>query len=312
MTRHQIGLDKRGTHPSLWRNRDYMLFWSGRTASALGTSMSGIAFPLLILALTRSPALAGLGGALRSVPYVLLSLPAGALIDRWDRRRVMLLCDVARAFTLGGIPLAWWLGRLSLAQLYAATTIEGTLLLFYNTASLSALPRLVPREQLAAASSRDEGAYYAASLLGPAIGTVLYQVARVLPFLADALSYLVSVLSLLLIKTDLRQDTGAEPRSRHLGADMLEGLAWLWRQPIIRAVSLLDAADTLVVSNAGLVVIVLAQQHHAAPTTIGTIFSIAGIGGVLGSIAGASVQKRLSFGQTLIGTRWALAALWPL
>ncbi len=312
MTRHQIGLDKRGTHPSLWRNRDYMLFWSGRTVSALGTSMSGLAFPLLILALTRSPGLAGLGGALRSVPYVLLSLPAGALVDRWDRRRVMLLCDAARAFTLGSIPLMWWLGRLSLAQLYAATTIEGTLLLFYNTANLSALPRLVPREQLAAASSQDEGAYYAASLLGPAVGAVLYQVTRVLPFLADALSYIVSVLSLLLIKTDLRQDKGAETRSRRLGADMLEGLVWLWRQPIIRAVSLLDAADTLVVSNAGLVVIVLAQQHHAAPATIGTIFSIAGIGGVLGSIAGAAVQKRLSFGQTLIGTRWTLAALWPL
>lgn len=296
----------------LWRNRDYLLFWSGRTISALGTSTSGIAFPLLILALTRSPALAGLAGALRAAPYVLLSLPAGALVDRWDRKRVMLLCDTARALTLGSIPLAWWAARLSLPQLYAATTIEGTLLLFYNTANLSALPRLVPREQLAAASAQDEGAYYAASLLGPALGGVLYQIARALPFLADALSYLVSVLSLLLIKTDLRQDTDGGVRPRHLGADMLEGLVWLWRQPIIRAVSMLDAADTLVVSNIGLVVIVLAQQHHATPTTIGAIFAVAGIGGVLGSVAGAYTQKRFSFGQTLIGARWALVALWPL
>jgi len=186
------------------------------------------------------------------------------------------------------------------------------LLLFYNTANLSALPRLVRQEQLGAASAQDEGAYYAASLLGPAVGGVLYQIARALPFLADALSYLVSVLSLLLIKTDLRQDTDGGARPRHLGADMLEGLVWLWCQPIIRAVSMLDAADTLVVSNIGLVVIVLAQQHHATPTTIGAIFAVAGIGGVLGSVAGAYTQKRFSFGQTLIGARWALVALWPL
>lgn len=303
-------VESRGRASSLWRNRDYTLFWSGRTVSALGTSMSGLAFPLLILALTRSPALAGLGGALRAVPYVLLSLPAGALVDRWDRKRVMLLCDSARALTLGSIPLAWWTGHLSVAQLYVATTVEGTLLLFYNTANISALPRLVPRAQLAVASARDEGAYYAAGLVGPAVGGVLYQATRVLPFLADALSYLVSVLSLLLIEADLRQDKRERPL--HLVAEMREGLTWLWRQPIIRAVSLLEAADTLVISGLGLVVIVLAQGYHATPATIGTIFSVAAVGGILGSLVGGQVQRRLSFGQTLIGARWALAALWPL
>jgi len=297
----------------LWRDRDYMLFWSGRTVSALGTSMSSIAFPLLILALTHSPALAGLAGALRAVPYALLGLPAGTLVDRWDRKRVMIVCDAARALTLGSIPLAWWTGHLSLPQLYAATTIEGALLVFYNTANIASLPRLVPQGQLAAASAQDEGAYYAASLVGPAVGGLLYQVARVLPFLGDALSYLFSVLSLLLIKADLRQEERGDPaRPRRLRADMLEGLVWLWRQPIIRAVSLLEAAETLVVSGLGLVVIVLAQRSHATPTTVGTIFAIAGVGGVLGSIAGAHARKHLSFGQTLIGARWALAALWPL
>lgn len=299
-----------GAATSLWRNRDYTLFWGGRTVSALGTSMSGFAFPLLILALTRSPALAGLGGGLRAVPYVLLSLPAGALVDRWDRKRVMLLCDAGRALTLASIPLAWWTAHLSLAQLYAATTVEGTLLLFYNTANLASLPRLVPRARLATASARDEGAYYAAGLLGPAVGGILYGIGRVLPFLADALSYLFSLLSLLLIKTDLRRE-GAAARPRHIGAEMVEGLVWLWRQPIIRAVSLLDAAEVLVVSNLGLVVIVLAQRQHAPVATIGTIFSIAGVGGVLGSIAGGYARKRLSFGWTMIGARWALAALWP-
>jgi MFS family permease len=165
----------------LWRNRDYLLFWGGRTVSALGTSMSGMAFPLLILAMTHSPALAGLAGSLRTLPYVLLSLPAGVLVDRCDRKRVMLLCDSVRAFTLGSVPFAWWLGHLIPAQLYVATTIEGTMLLFYNAANQAALPRLVPQARLAAAAAQDEGAYYAASLAGPAVGGALYQIGRGLP-----------------------------------------------------------------------------------------------------------------------------------
>src|SRR5438093_4331683 len=79
--------------PALWRNRDYMLLWSGQLVSTLGSAASQVVFPLLILAITNSPAAAGIAGALFMLPYALFSLPAGALIDRWDRKRVMVLCD---------------------------------------------------------------------------------------------------------------------------------------------------------------------------------------------------------------------------
>jgi MFS family permease len=92
--------------PSLWLNRDYLLLWSGQVISTLGTSASQIVYPLLILALTHSPASAGIAAALASVPYILFSLPVGALIDRWDRKRVMILCDVGRGLTLASIPAA--------------------------------------------------------------------------------------------------------------------------------------------------------------------------------------------------------------
>jgi MFS family permease len=91
---------------SLWRNRDYLLLWSGEIVSELGTQVSQLAYPLLILALTGSPAQAGLAGTLRSLPYLLLSLPAGALIDRWNRKLVMILCDTGRALCLASIALA--------------------------------------------------------------------------------------------------------------------------------------------------------------------------------------------------------------
>lgn len=92
--------------PSLWRNPDYVLLWAGQTISTAGSNMTGLAFPLLVLALTHSPAQAGIVEALAAVPYVVLSLPAGALVDRWNRKRTMIVCDLGRAVALGSIPLA--------------------------------------------------------------------------------------------------------------------------------------------------------------------------------------------------------------
>ena len=116
---------------SLWRNRDYLLLWSGQIISEIGSKSSLLAFPLLMLFLTGSPAQAGLLGALRGLPYILFCLPAGALIDRWNRKRVMILCDTGRALAMGSIPLAYVLGHLTLAQLYIVSFIEGTLYIFF-------------------------------------------------------------------------------------------------------------------------------------------------------------------------------------
>src|SRR5215469_14151737 len=111
----------------LWHNRDYLLLWSGQLLSNIGTQISQLAFPLLVLALTFSPAQAGIVAALRSLPFAVLCLPAGALVDRWDRRKVMLLCDTGRALALGSIPVALWAGHLSFLQLGLVALIEGTL-----------------------------------------------------------------------------------------------------------------------------------------------------------------------------------------
>src|SRR5438270_3170247 len=124
----------------LWRNRDYMLLWGGQVVSTAGSAASAIVYPLLILALTDSPAAAGLAGALRALPYLVFSLPAGALIDRWDRKRVMILCDTGRALALASIPLALAFGILTVAQLFIVSFIEGTLFVFFNIAEVACLP----------------------------------------------------------------------------------------------------------------------------------------------------------------------------
>src|SRR6266849_6570247 len=173
----------------LWRNRDYLLLWSGQTVSSIGSGVSQLAFPLLVLALTHSPAQAGIAGALRTLPYFIFTLPGGALIDRWNRKWVMILCDAGRALSLGSIPVAFVLGHLTIVQLYIVALLEGTLYVFFDLAETASLPRVVSREQLPAATAQNNVTFGITTLLGPPLGTVLYSVGRFLPFLADAVSY---------------------------------------------------------------------------------------------------------------------------
>ncbi len=295
---------------SLWRNRDYMLLWSGQMVSSIGTEVSTLAFPLLILALTGSPAQAGFAGALRAFPYLVFSLPAGALIDRWDRKRVMILCDSGRAFSMASIPVALALGHLFILQIYLVSLIEGTLFVFFNLAEVACLPRVVAKEQLPAASAQHEVSFGITALVGPSIGGALYSAARILPFLTDAISYAASVGSLFLIRTEFQQERAAS--QHNIWVDIREGLTWLWRHPLIRYMAILTGGYNLILAGYALIIIVLAQHQHASSLTIGLIFAAGGIGGLIGAIIAPFLQKRLSFAQAIIGVTCLTVIAIPL
>lgn len=301
------------SHPrrfALWRNRDYMLLWGGQVISSTGTQVSTLAFPLLILAITRSPALAGFAGALRALPYLLFSLPAGALLDRWDRKRTMIVCDIGRALAMASIPIALLIGHLTVVQLFLATTVEGTLYVFFNIAEAACLPRVVPRAQLPEATAQNMATESITFLVGPSLGGALYQLIRTVPFLADAISYVASVLSLFLTKTSFQEKR--EEEHRKLWIEIHEGLSWLWHHPLIRFIALLTGGGNLISAGYTLIIIVLAQQMHASSFTIGLIFTIGGIGGILGAVIGPALQKRFRFGAVIITTSWMFALAWPL
>ncbi len=284
-----------------------MLLWSGQVISSLGTQVSQLAFPLFILFLTHSPVQAGLAGALRALPYLIFSLSAGALIDRWDRKRVMILCDSGRALALASIPLALAFGVLTVAQLYIVSFLEGTLFVFFNIAEVACLPRVVLKEQLPAANAQNLATEGITSLVGPPLSGILYSIASTLPFLADAVSYVVSVLSLFFIKTKFQGERVVAQRS--LWIEIKAGLSWLWHHPIIRFMAILTGGNNLISAGFILVIIVLAQHMHASPFTIGLIFAIGGIGGILGAIIAPPIQKRYSFAQAIIGTSWLFGLL---
>jgi len=293
---------------SLWRNLDYLLLWGGQTISNVGTGVSTIAYPLLVLAVTGSPAQAGFISAARALIYAILVLPAGALVDRWDRKQAMIICDLGRALSLGSIALAAALGHLTLPLLYVTSMVEVTLGTFFNIAEVSCLPQVVAREQLPSAMGRVQATDGIATLLGPPLGGVLFSMRALLPFLADALSYVVSVASLFFIRTSFQEQRSMKARRIH--EEIVEGLRWVWRQPLIRAMAFITGVNVFCGAGYILIIIVIAQLQHAPDSVIGLIFGIGGVGGILGSLLVGPVQKRLSFAQIIVGTLWLTVVFW--
>ena len=295
----------------LWRQREYMLLWSGQVVSTLGSHAAGIVVPLLILAMTGSASAAGLATALGILPYILLSLPVGVWVDRWDRQRVMVVCDVARAGVSATVLLALLLDRLTLPHLYAVSLVQGTLMVFFNLAEVAALPRVVDKAQLPQAIGQNQAGHSAAAIAGPALGTwLLQQGGRAWPFAVDALSYAVSAVCVWRLKTPLRSAPAAG--RRNLRAEMAVGLRWLWQQPLVRHMAAITCLSNFVSAAVPLLLIVLAKAQGAGEAQIGLVFSAGGVGGLLGALAGGWISRRWRFGQVITGTLAVQALLLPL
>lgn len=295
----------------LHRNRDFLLLRGGQAVSMLGTRVSTIAFPLLVLALSGSPVQAGLIGVLNGLPQLLFNLPAGVYVDRWNRKRVMIVCDVGRALALGSIPLALTLHRLAFAQLAIVAFLEGSLSVFFNLAEGAAVPNVVAREQLTEAYAQNEVSRRGSGMIGQPLGGLIFGIGQALPFLADAVSYLVSVVFLLFIRTRFQAERTVPKRSS-VRVELVEGVRWLWGQPFLRVSTFLVAGTNLLFAANYLVVIVLAQQQHASAAQIGLIFGVGGIGGLIGSVLAGWLGRRLPLGGVVLGVNWLWALLLPL
>lgn len=295
---------------SLWRNRDFQLLWVGQAASSLGSRASTIAYPLLVLALTGSPADAGIVGFAATIPYLVLQLPAGVLVDRIDRRHAMLACDAGRLVVLAGVAAAVAAGNAPLWLLVLTAFAEGCLTVVFNLAELSAIQLLVPSDQLEPALAQNEARVRGAGLAGQPLGGVLFGLGRAVPFAADAASYGVSLVTLAAIRRPMVA-VEVEER-RHPWTEMVEGLRWLWRQPFLRSTTLIVAASNGLFQAVTLAVIVVAKAHGASPGVVGIILAGWGVGGLAGTAGAAWLGKRLPAAAVVIGANWVWAALLPV
>ncbi|MFE0772844.1 MFS transporter [Streptomyces sp. NPDC058861] len=294
----------------LRRNRDFLLLWQGTVVSELGTNATTVAYPLLVLYLTGSPASAGFTGFVALLPQLLFQLPAGALVDRWNRRRVMIWCDVLRGLAIGSLALALAADRLVLAHVLVVGFIEGTLTVCFRIAEATAVTALVHPSQYALALSRNEARTRGAVVLGQPLGGLLFGLGRAIPFLFDAVSYAVSLTTLLMIRKDFR----AEPADRpdRLGTELAAGISWLWRQPFLRVTTLLVAGSNLLFQALFLAVIVIARADGGSSGAVGVMFGVAAVGGVLGSLVAPALERRLSMKTVVIGANWAWALIVPV
>lgn len=294
----------------LRRNRDFLLLWSGSAVSILGSRASSMAYPLLVLALTGSVVDAGIVGFVTMLPILLVQVPAGMLVDLWDRKRVMIWCDILRALVITTIVAAVVVDRLTLPHILLVGVIEATLSVAHGLAASAAVPRVVHSSQLTVALSRNEARERGAMMVGQPLGGILFGIGRAVPFLFDVLTYLVSLVTLLLIKKDFQvARTGERKRMR---TELTEGIRWLLRQPFLRTTTVLVAGSNLLFQALFLTVIVIAGDIGATPGAIGLMFGIASVGGVLGSLIAPTAERRLSMKVVVIGVNWVWALLVPL
>lgn len=292
-------------HPPLRRNRDFNLLWSGGTLSDLGSYTSLLAIPLLVLAITGSAAQAGIVGTISAIVRGGVRLPAGALADRWNRRRVLLVSDAARLSLFALLGACVLLDWASLWLVVVVVAVAAVFDVLFSPAEMAAIARLVPAEQLPDAFARNEARSYGATLAGPPVGGVLYAVGRAVPFLFDAATYLVSFLAVLAIRAPV-QDKRSEGPRQSLLADVKEGLSHVFRDTFLRAVLLVAAPLNFAVTGSLFTMTITLREHGVSATLIGLAQGVIGVGGFLGALAAPRLQRRLSLRLLVTVTCWAL------
>ncbi len=289
----------------LRRNRDFNLMWSGGTLSDLGSYTSLLAVPLLVLAITGSPAQAGTVTTLAAVIRGLARLPGGALADRWNRRTLMLVSDLARMVLFAGLALAVYAEHVSLLLVIVVVGAAALFDVLFSPAELAAISRVVPREQLPDAFARNEARSYGAALAGPPLGGLLYGLGRAVPFAFDAFSYLVSFVAVATIRQPFQGDRSETP-AQNVVKDITEGVRHVLRDPFLRAFLLVSAPLNFAVTGALFTMTVTLRQSGISAGMIGVAQGIIGVGGFFGALAAPRIQRRASLRLLVVSTNWAL------
>lgn len=298
----------------LRRNRDFVLLESGRLLSSTGTQLTTIAYPLLVLALTHSPAKAGFVSFARIVPAALLSLPAGIAADRWNRKSLMIAADAVRAVAIASLVTTLLLHRVSFWQIPLVAFVEGTGSVFFGAASAGALRSVVQRRQLPAAVATRAARGSIVRLIGPPVGGALFSLGRAVPFLVDAVSYAFSFLSLRAMRTPFQE--AREVDRTPLRAQLAEGFRFLWSQPFLRTAAFIYGLGNFALPGVLLVIVVAGRRHGLSGGEIGVLLGAFGVCTLLGSLVSPLLRRALSVRAILLLELWAWAGtigflVWP-
>jgi len=311
--------------PSLWRNRDYMCWWTGTAFSLVGSYVSVMAFPLLVLFTTGSVFDAGVIAAAGRIGILSTTLWGAAMADRVSRRLILIAVPLARAALMSVVASSVYAGHVLIPLLAGASLVDGALVGILQGATLPALRRIVPRQQFAARAAQEQGLHQAAQLAGSPLAAFLFTASRWLPFAADAVSFVFAATGAALIRRPLGPDRadgtenedGAPTGRGSVLADIGEGLRFVRRQEFLRYMTVWIAVTNMVGNSFLLMMVALLTQRGAGPQTIGVTSSAVVAGGILGSVLAGLIIRRLGSRRVFLLGGWVyvvslgLAALAP-
>ncbi|MGZ3615949.1 MAG: MFS transporter [Ktedonobacteraceae bacterium] len=307
---------------------DFWKYWTGQTISNLGSSITLFALPLLVYKISGSALDLGIASAATFLPYLLFGLILGAWADRVNRKRMMITTDVGRALVILTIPLLFALGLLTLWWIYIVAFIHATLTICFEAGEFAAIPSLVNQEDLVTANGRIQASYSGASIVGPLLAGVLVTLMPLSALLMfDSLSFLVSSFSLALISISFNKGEKRAPTS--IRSDVVEGLHYVFSNPVLRNISIMMALVNFVGSTAYAQLIFFAKsQLQATDFQASLLYSAGSLGVVILALAAGPLRKHWSFSTVALGALmlegiltvvfslmrmyWAAIVLWTL
>jgi MFS family permease len=285
----------------LWTHADFMKFWAGETVSLFGTQVTSLALPLTaIIVLHATPGQLGVIRFLQTVPFLLLALLVGAWVDRRRKRPVMIGSNAARFVLVGLVPILAVAGALGMPILYLLAFSIGVATVFFDVCWMSYVPSLVGKDQLAEANSKVSTSYAVADVSGPGLGGVLVQLLGAPKAMAaDALSYLVSIGTLLAIKTE--EPAPERPAERHLLAEIREGLQLVLGNRYVRATTVQGGLWNFCYIMTDTIFLLYAiRELHFTPGLVGLVIGVGMTGGIIGSALASSFSRRFRYGPTIM------------
>lgn len=285
----------------LWE-RNFRLLWFGETINRLGSGVTGVALPLIAVQILGADAVTmGLIEAAAWLPWLLIGLPAGAWIDRWACRPVLIACDLASLVLFVSVPVCAWLGLLTVPQLIVTVLLAGVSTVFFTTAYQAFLPSVVSAEQLPEGNAKLQGSEQVATIAGPSIGGLLAQTfGAVMGLLVNAATFLVSVICLSGIRVSEDRARRQAP-GRRLYHEVGTGLAFLFRDPYLRILSISGAVDNLTLSGVhALLVLFLSVEVGADAALVGLLLAVDSVGGLIGAFLAGPMSRRFGTGRALL------------
>lgn len=287
----------------LRKNAQFQLLWVGSAVSQLGSEVTKLAMPLLVLALTGSPGWAGIVAGARTAAVILVLAPAGVWVDRWDRRRTLITSQGLQLVSSGCLAVLIVTGQVQIWHLIVVGVIDGSCAAFAGPARTTAIRGVVPPAQLPRAYMQEESRNHAARLIGPPLSGLLYGWGRAIPFVVDTVTFLVAMLCSVLAKVPRRPADGdrvEEPAMRSMRREAGEAAAWLWGRRGLREICAAATVLNLLGGAFLLPLIVLVGERGGSALTTGTVLAGIGIGGLIGALLSDRIGRILPPGMLLL------------